>query len=93
VAQHWGPVILITFFKIAMLHVVFDGKKLYKTVLEKTFFFILWRFYIFLVLVSEKLSKGPRHFSLFCGVSIFFGSSVGKIVKRTKAFFFILWRF
>jgi hypothetical protein len=44
----WGPVILTKIFlKIDMLHGVLDWQKLYKIVLEKAFFFILWRFYLF----------------------------------------------
>jgi hypothetical protein len=36
------------FFLItAKLHVVLDGRKTYKTVSEKAFFFILWYFYLF----------------------------------------------
>ncbi len=49
--------ILTKFVKIAMLHVVLDWQKIYKT--------------------FEKM-----HFSLFFGVSIFFGSGVEKFEKQ-----------
>ncbi len=42
-----------------MLHVVLDGLKISKTILEKAFFFILWRFYLFSVFVPKKLKNGP----------------------------------
>jgi hypothetical protein len=45
--------------KTAMLHVVLDWQNIYKIVLEKAFFFILWRFYLFLVLVLKNLKNGP----------------------------------
>ncbi len=51
--------ILTKFMKIEMLHVVFGWQKIYEIVLEKTFFFILWRFYLFLVFVSKNLKNGP----------------------------------
>ncbi len=43
------------FFKLTMLHAVFDRQKTSKTILEKAFFFILWRFYLFSVFVSQHL--------------------------------------
>jgi hypothetical protein len=49
------PVILTKFLKIYMLHVVFKWQKIYKIVFEKAFFFILWRFYLFLVLQLKNL--------------------------------------
>jgi hypothetical protein len=42
-----------------MLHVVLDWQKIYKIVLEKAFFFILWRFYLFLVFLLKNLKNGP----------------------------------
>ena len=51
--------ILTKFLKIAMLRVVLDWQKIYKTVLEKAFFFSFWRFYLFLVLVSKNVKNGP----------------------------------
>jgi hypothetical protein len=39
------------FFKLTMLHVVFDRQEISKTILEKAFFFIVWRFYLFSVFV------------------------------------------
>ncbi len=50
--------ILTKFLKIAMLNVVLDWQKIYEIVLEKAFFLILGRFYLFLVLLS-KLKNGP----------------------------------
>ncbi len=41
---HKGPVILTSFSKIAVLHVVLDWQKIYKTFLEKAFFFIFSAF-------------------------------------------------
>jgi hypothetical protein len=43
------------FFKLTMLHAVLDRQKTTKTILEKAFFFILWRFYLFSVFVSQHL--------------------------------------
>jgi hypothetical protein len=40
-----------------MLHVVLDRQKISETILEKAFFFILWRFYLFPVFVSQNLKK------------------------------------
>jgi hypothetical protein len=40
-----------------MLHVDFDWQKIYKIVLEKAFFFILWRFYLLLVLLSKNFKN------------------------------------
>jgi hypothetical protein len=42
-----------------MLHVVLDLQKIYKIVLEKTFFFIFLAFLSFLVLVAKNLKRGP----------------------------------
>jgi hypothetical protein len=42
-----------------MLHVVLDWQKIYKTVLEKAFFFSFWHFYLFLVPVSKNLKNSP----------------------------------
>jgi hypothetical protein len=58
--------ILTKFLKIAMLHVVLDWQKIYKTILEKALFFILWRFYLFWVFVLQNFTNGPserRNFS------------------------------
>jgi hypothetical protein len=43
--------------KIEMLHLVLDRQNIYKIVLEKAFFFILWRFYPFLVTSVKKFEK------------------------------------
>jgi hypothetical protein len=51
-------VILTKILKIAMLLAVLDWQKIYKTVLEKAFSFILWCS-VFLVLVSKNLENGP----------------------------------
>jgi hypothetical protein len=40
-------------------------EKIYKIVLEKPFFFILWRFYRFLVLVWKNLKNGPSERTFF----------------------------
>jgi hypothetical protein len=40
-----------------MLHVVFDWQNIYKIVLEKAFFFILWRFYLLFVLLSKNFKN------------------------------------
>ncbi len=48
--------ILTKLLKIAMHHVLLDRQKIYKIVLVKVFFFILWHFY-FLGLVSKKLKN------------------------------------
>jgi hypothetical protein len=50
-------VILTKNWKIAMLHVVLYWQKIYKIVLEKAFFFILWLFYLFLVFEWKNLKK------------------------------------
>jgi hypothetical protein len=42
-----------------MLHVVLDWQKTYKIVLEKAFFFFLWRFYLFFGFSVEKFEKWP----------------------------------
>jgi hypothetical protein len=52
---HFSKIVLI----IVMLHVVLDWQKVYKSILEKAFFFILCRFYLFLVLVLKNLENGP----------------------------------
>jgi hypothetical protein len=49
-------VFFTNFLKIAMLQVVLDWQKIYKAVLEKAFFFIFWRFKLFLVLVFREIS-------------------------------------
>jgi hypothetical protein len=56
------PVRLIDFFKLTMLHVVFDRQKISKTILEKAFFFSLWCFYLFsiFVLINFKISPSER---------------------------------
>jgi hypothetical protein len=52
--------ILIKNLKIDMLRVVLDWQNIYKIVLDKAFFLILWRFYFFGFYV-EKFEKknGP----------------------------------
>ncbi len=47
------------FFKLTMLHVVLNRKKISKTIWEKAFFFILWCFYLFstFVLIKFKISS------------------------------------
>jgi hypothetical protein len=52
-------VILTKFSKFAMLHVVLNRQKIYKTILEKAFFFIVWRFYLFFVFVLVNFKIGP----------------------------------
>jgi hypothetical protein len=52
-------VILTNNFKIAMLHVGLDWQTIYEFVLEKAFFFILWRFYCFFGSFVEKFENGP----------------------------------
>ncbi len=49
-------------FKIAMLHVVLNRQKISKTILEKAFFFIVWRFYLFavFVLINFKIDPSDR---------------------------------
>jgi hypothetical protein len=37
-----------------MFHEVLDWQKIFKIVLDKAFFFILWPFYLFCVLLSKK---------------------------------------
>jgi hypothetical protein len=51
-------VILTNFFIIAMLHVVFNWQKMYKTVLEKAFFFFLWLSIFLMVLALKNLENG-----------------------------------
>ncbi len=62
-----GPVILTKFLKIALLRVVLDWQKIYKTILEKAFFFNLWCYYLFsaFVLINFKISllRGENFFS------------------------------
>ncbi len=53
--------------KIAELHVVLDWQKIYKIVLEKTFFFTLWRFYFFLM---RKNVKNWPFRDIFCEIFI-----------------------
>jgi hypothetical protein len=52
-------VILTQFSKIAMLHVVLNWQKISKTILEKTFLFNVWRFYLFSVFVWINFKIGP----------------------------------
>jgi hypothetical protein len=42
-----------------MLHVVLDWQEISKTILEKAFFFIFWRFYLFSVFVLINFKIGP----------------------------------
>ncbi len=42
-----------------MLHVVLDRQEISKTILEKTFFLIFWRFYLFSVFVLLNFKIGP----------------------------------
>ncbi len=51
--------ILTKILKSAMLYLVLDWQKGYKTVLEKAFFFILLVLLTFLVLVSTNLENDP----------------------------------
>ncbi len=51
--------ILTKFLKIALLHVVLDWQKIYKTILEKAFFFIFWCFYLFSAFVLINFKIGP----------------------------------
>jgi hypothetical protein len=51
--------ILTKFLKIALLHVVLEWQKIYKTILEKEFFFIFWCFYLFLAFVLINFKIGP----------------------------------
>jgi hypothetical protein len=60
-----GPVILKKIMKIALLNVVWDWRKVNKLVLEKSFFFSLWCFYLFLVLVSKNFKNGPSEKIIF----------------------------
>jgi hypothetical protein len=48
-----------SFFKLTMLHVVLDRQEISKTILEKAFFFIFWRFYLFSVFVLLNFKIGP----------------------------------
>jgi hypothetical protein len=57
--DHYGPVILIKFSKIAMLQVVLNRQKISKTILEKASFFIVWHFYLFSVFVLINFKIGP----------------------------------
>jgi hypothetical protein len=52
-------VILTKFFKIALLHEVLNWQKIYKTILEKAFFFIFWCFYLFSAFVLTNFKIGP----------------------------------
>ncbi len=54
--------ILTKFLKFALLHVVLEWKKRYKTILEKAFFLIFWCFYLFsaFVLISFKIGPSER---------------------------------
>jgi hypothetical protein len=52
-------VILTKFLKIALLHVVLDWQNIYKTILEKAFFFIFWYFYLFSAFVLINFKIGP----------------------------------
>jgi hypothetical protein len=60
-------VILSKFLKIALLHVVLEWKKIYKTILEKAFFLIFWCFYLFsafvLINLKSTLLRGENFFS------------------------------
>jgi hypothetical protein len=42
-----------------MLQVVLDRQEISKTILEKAFFFIFWRFYLFSVFVLLNFKIGP----------------------------------
>jgi hypothetical protein len=55
-------VILTKFLKIALLHVVLDWQKIYKTILLKAFILIFWCFYLFLdfVLINFKIGPSAR---------------------------------
>jgi hypothetical protein len=55
-------------FKVDNLHVVLDRQKVYKTTLEKAFFFILWRFYIFTFNNVKNGSSERLNFSLEIGL-------------------------
>jgi hypothetical protein len=44
---------------MTMLHVVLDRQEISKTILEKPFFFIVWRLYLFSVFVWINFKIGP----------------------------------
>jgi hypothetical protein len=52
-------VILTKCLQIALLHVVLDWQKIYKSILEKAFFLIFWCFYLFLAFVLINFKIGP----------------------------------
>jgi hypothetical protein len=49
-----------------MLHVVLDWKKIYKSVLEKAFFFSLWCFNLFWFLCQKLLKMALLRGDNFC---------------------------
>ncbi len=51
--------ILTKILKIALLHVVLDWQKIYKTILEKVFFLIFWCFYLFSAFMLINFKIGP----------------------------------
>ncbi len=51
--------ILTKCLQIALLHVVLDWQKIYKSILEKAFFLIFWCFYLFLAFVLINFKIGP----------------------------------
>ncbi len=51
--------ILTKSLKIALLHVVFEWQKIYKTILEKAFFLIFLCFYLFSTFVLINFKIGP----------------------------------
>ncbi len=57
--------ILTKFSKIAMLHVVLNRQNISKTILEKAFFFIVWRFYLLMVFVLINFKIGPSEVNIF----------------------------
>jgi hypothetical protein len=52
-------VILTKFLKIALLHVVLEWQKIYKTILEKAFILFFWCFYLFSAFVLINFKIGP----------------------------------
>ncbi len=56
---HWGPVILTNFLKIGKLSVVLGWQKIYMTVLEKAFFFILCVYILFWFLYRKIKKMAP----------------------------------
>jgi hypothetical protein len=52
-------VILTKFLEIALLHVVLEWQKICNTILEKAFFLIFWRFYLFSAFVLLNFKIGP----------------------------------